>query len=96
MFHLNVGFLSDIEEITGTISGKVLHGMNLFFVNASIFLKVIEKFLFKKIQRHEKQKTLIEMQLNSIRNMVSKALSDDEISASEFENILSQTRKRNE
>ena len=27
--------------------------------------------------------------------MVSKALSDDEISASEFENILSQTRKQN-
>jgi len=36
------------------------------------------------------------MQLNSIRNMVSKVLSDDEISTSEFENILSQTRKRNE
>ena len=36
------------------------------------------------------------MQLNSIRNMVSKALSDDEISVSEFENILSQTRKQNE
>ena len=69
--------------------------MNVFFVNASIFLKVIEKFLFKKIQKHEKQKTFIEMQLNSIRNMVSKALSDNEISASEFENILSQTRKQN-
>jgi len=96
MFFLNVGFLSDFKEIIGTISGKVLHGTNVFFVNASIFLKVIEKFLFKKIQKHEKQKTLIEMQLNSIRNMVSKALSDDEISASEFENILSQTRKQNE
>jgi len=96
MFLLNVGFLSDFEEIIGTISGKVLHGMNVFFVNASIFLKVIEKFLFKKIQRHEKQKTFIEMQLNSIRNMVSKALSDDEISASEFENVLSQTRKQNQ
>jgi len=68
----------------------------VFFVNVSIFLKLTEKFLFKKIQRHEKQKTLIEMQLNSVRNMVSKALSDNEISASEFENILSQTRKRNE
>jgi len=96
MFLLNVGFLSDFEEITGTISGKVLHGMNVFFVNASIFLKVIEKFLFKKIQRHEKQKTFIEMQLNSIRNMVSKTLTDNEISEDEFENILSQTRKENE
>jgi len=78
------------------ISGKVLHGMNVFFVNASIFLKVVEKFLFKKIQRHVKQKTLIEMQLNSIRNMVSKALTDNEISEVEFENILSQMRKQNE
>jgi len=51
MFLLNAGFLSDFEEIIGTISGKVLHGINVYFVNASIFLKVIEKFLFKKIQR---------------------------------------------
>jgi len=36
------------------------------------------------------------MQLNSIRNMVSKALSDNEISASEFENIVSHMRKQNE
>jgi len=36
------------------------------------------------------------MQLNSIRNMVSKAFSDGEISDVEFENILSQTRKQNE
>jgi len=39
---------------------------------------------------------LIEMQLNSIRNMVSKALTDNEISEVEFENILSETRKQNE
>jgi len=94
MLLLNVEFLSDFEEIIGTISGKVLHGMNLFFVNALIFLKVIEKFLFKKIQRHEKQKAFTEMQLNSTHNMVSKALLDNEISASEFENILSQTRNK--
>jgi len=36
---------------------------------------------------------LIEMRLNSIRNMVSKALSDDEISASEFEKITSKMTK---
>jgi len=93
MFLLNVGFLSGFEEIIGTISGKFLHGLNVFFVSASIFLKLIAKFLFKKIQRHEKQKTLIEMQLNSIRNMISKALSDDEISTSEFEKINSQMTK---
>jgi len=36
------------------------------------------------------------MQLNSIRNMISKALTDNKISEVEFENILSQTTKRNE
>jgi len=95
MFLLNVGFLSDFEEIIGTIYGNVLHGLNVFFGSASIFLKEIEKFLFNKIQRHEKQKTLIETQVNNIINMVSKALSDDRISEVEFENILSRTRKRN-
>jgi len=95
VFLSNVGFLSDFEEIIETISGKVLHGLNVFLESASIFLKGIEKFLFKKIQRHEKQKTLIEMQLNNIINMVSKALSDDEISELEFDNIISQTRKPN-
>jgi len=33
--------------------------------------------------------------VNNIINMVSKALSDDEISEVEFENILSQKTKRN-
>jgi len=72
MFLLNVGFLSDFEQIIGTISGKVLYGLNVCFGSASIFLKVIEKFFFNKIQRHEKQKTLIELQLNS--DMRSKKL----------------------
>jgi len=93
VFLLNVGFLSNFKEIIRTISGKVLHGLNVFFASASIFLKVIDKFLFKKIQRHEKKTTLTEMQLNSIRNMISKELLDDEISASEFEKITSQMTK---
>jgi len=50
MFLFNVGFLSDFEEIVGTISGKVLHGLNVFFASVSIFLKVIEKFLSTKFR----------------------------------------------
>jgi len=38
MFLLNVGFLSDFEDIIGTISGKVLHELIVFFVSGSIFL----------------------------------------------------------
>jgi len=66
----------------------------VFFRCASIFRKVFETFLFNKIQSHEKQKTLIEMQVNNIINMVSKALTDNELSEAEFENVLSQTTKR--
>jgi len=50
MFLFNVGFVSNFEEIIGTISGKVLHELKVFFKSASIFLKSIEKFLFKKIE----------------------------------------------
>ena len=85
MFLLNVGFLANFQEIIGNISGKILQGLSLTFGSASIFLKVIEKHLFKKIQKYEKQKTLIESQINLIRNMVSKALSNNEISEGEFE-----------
>jgi len=34
------------------------------------------------------------MQVNNIINMVSKALTDNELSEAEFENVLSQTTKR--
>ena len=55
-------------------------------------LYFLEKELLSEKLKHL-QKTLIEMQLHSIRNMISKALSDDEISASEFEKITSQMTK---
>jgi len=96
MLLLNISFLANFQELTGNISGKILQGLNLISGSVSIFLKGLEKFLFNQIERHEKQKVLTEMQLNSIRNMVSKALTGNEISEVEFENILSQTRKRNE
>ena len=41
------------------------------------------------------KKHWLKMQVNNIMNMVSKALLDDEISEVEYENILSQTVKRN-
>ena len=88
---MNVGFLANFQELIGNITGKILQGLNLIMGSVSIFLKVIEKHLFKKIQRHEKQKTLIESQINSIRNMVSKALSNNEISEGELKKILFET-----
>jgi len=93
MFLLNFGFLANFQEIIGNITGKILQGLNLIFGSVSIFLKVIEKHLFKKIQKHEKQKSLIESQINSIPNMVSKALSNNEISEGEFEKMRFETEK---
>ena len=48
MFWLNVGFLSNFQEIIGNISGKILQGLNLIFGSVSIFLKVIEKIPFQE------------------------------------------------
>jgi len=73
----------------------ILQGFDLLIGAVSIFLKVIEKRLSKKVQKHEKQKTLVEMQANGIRNMVSKALSDNEISEVEFQKILTEITKWN-
>jgi len=84
MFFFNTRFLDNFQEVIGNISGNILQRLNLIFVIASSFLNVIEKHFSKKIQKHEKQKTLIESKINSIRNMVLKALSKNEISEDEF------------
>jgi len=68
----------------------ILQGFILLFGTVSIFLKVIEKRMSKNVQKHEKQKTLVEIQANSIRSMVSKALTDNEITEVEFQTILSE------
>jgi len=49
IFLLYVGLLANFQEIIGNISGRILQGLNLVFGSVSIFLKVIEKELFKKI-----------------------------------------------
>jgi len=72
MFLLNVGFLANFQEIIDNITGNIFQGLNLIFGSVSIFLKVIEKHLFKKTQKHEKQKTLIESQINLIETWFRK------------------------
>jgi len=93
MFSLNVGFLANFQEIIDNISGKILQGLNLLFGSVSILLKVIEKHLCQENSETCEAKSLIENQTNSIRNMVSKALSNNEISEGEFEKILFETEK---
>ena len=91
MFLLNAGFSANFQKIIGNISKMILQGLNMIFGIVSIFLKVIEKHLFKKIRKHEKPKTLIESEINSIRNLVWKALSNNEISEDKFKKILFET-----
>jgi len=90
---LNVVFLSYFQEILGNISGKILQGLNLLFGALSIFLKLVEKRYFKKSRKHEKKKTLIEKEANTVRNLVSKALSNEKISQTQFEKILVEIAK---
>ena len=81
--------MSNFQEIIVKISSMILQGFILLFGTVSIFLKVIAKRMSKNVQKHEKQKTLVEIQANSIRSMVSKALTDNEITEVEFQKILS-------
>jgi len=74
---LNVVFLSNFQD---NISGKILQGLNLLFGALSIFLKLVEKRYFKKIRKHVKKRTLVEKQVNTVRNLVSKVLSNKKIS----------------
>jgi len=58
MFLLNVVCLSNFQKIIGQIY-LILQGFNLLSRDVSVFLKIIEKRFSKKIQKHEKQKSLV-------------------------------------
>ena len=71
----------------------ILPGLVLWFGTLTIFLTIVEEQFLKKVRKHEKQITLIEKQANAIKHLVSKALSDNEVSKSEFEMILLEITK---
>lgn len=50
----------------------------------TMLVKIAEKHLMTKVQKHEILKFLIENESNAIKNFVSKALSDREISEKMF------------
>ena len=60
-----------------------------------VCVKFIRRRLTSKSQKHYEIKTIAESKLNSIKNLISKALSDNQISESEFKLILDELEKYN-
>ena len=58
-----------------------------------VCIKLIRRKLMSKAQKHHEIKTVGETKLNSIKNLVSKALNDGEISEQEFKLILDELDK---
>ena len=58
-------------------------------------VKLIRRRLHTKIQKHSEIKTIADSKLNSIKNLISKALTDGQISENEFKLILDELDKYN-
>ena len=54
------------------------------------------KSVFKNVTKHEKTVSVCQAKLNTIKDIVSKALEDDKISAEEFDLIKSEVEKSHE
>ena len=55
---------------------------------AGVCVKLVRRKLASKVQKHYEIKTLGESKLNSIKNLISKALNDGQISQEEFKTVL--------
>ena len=66
-------------EVTAIVTG-----------GSSILCKLINKKLIKKAQKHKEIKILSEAKLNTILDLISKAISDNKISDEEFSLILNE------
>ena len=69
-------------QITAAICGSV-----------GVCIKLIRRRLTTKANKHYKIKTIADSKLNSIKDLISKSLTDGEISESEFKLILDELEK---
>ena len=60
-----------------------------------VFVKLIRRRLHKKTQKHYEIKTIADSKLNSIKDSISKSLTDGQISEQEFKSILDELDKYN-
>ena len=61
-----------------------------------VCVKLVRRKLMSKTQKHYEIKTLGESKLNSIKDLISKALQDGQISESEFKMVLCELEKYND
>ena len=80
----------------GVVASPALAGVATVFGLLSAGFTVMSKRLERKVTKHEKIYTLALAKLNSVAELVSKALTDKRISDSEFTIILNEVQKYHE
>ena len=60
-----------------------------------VCVKFIRRKLMSKVKKHYEIKTIAESKLNSIKDLISKALTDGQINENEFKFILEELNKYN-
>ena len=80
----------------GIVASPALTGVAAVFGLVSAGFTVVSKRLERKVTKHEKIYTLALSKLNSVAELVSKALEDKRISDSEFTIILREVQKYHE
>ena len=73
-----------------------LGGLGLICGVVSVITGEAGKKVSRKVMKHEKTVTLGLSKINSLKDRISKALTDDRISDEEFENILAEMEKYHE
>ena len=61
-----------------------------------VFVKLVRRKLTSKAKKHYEIKTIAQSKLNSIKDMISKSLSDGQISEQEFKMVLDELDKYND
>ena len=85
-----------ITALAGVITAPIGLGLGGVTVGAAIISSALswqKKNILKKIEKYEKIGTIAVSKLNSINNIVSKALTDSHISDEEFTNIIKEKEK---
>ena len=68
----------------------------IVFGTVGVSIKIIRRKLMSKAQKHYEIKTIGESKLNSIKNLISKALNDGQISEQEFKTVLDELDRYND
>ena len=80
----------------GIVASPALAGVATVFGLFSVGFATVSKRLERKVTKHEKIYTLALAKLNSVSELVSKALTDKRISDFEFSTILREVQKYHE